>query len=132
MKKTTADRWFSIYIRLRDAFPNGYVPCITCGTPHYWKECDCGHFITRNHPMTRYNEENCNGQCKGCNNFKSGDQFNHGQMIDKKYGKGTAQKLHDLGNIRGQKIHTKFHLKEIAKEYRIRAQELAKQKGIEI
>ncbi len=132
MKKNTADKWFSIYIRLRDSYDGGYCRCITCYTAAKWKEMDCGHFVTRNHSMTRYSEENCNAQCKGCNNFKSGDQYKHGKAIDAKYGEGTADKLIALGGMRGQKTHGKLALKDIAKEYRLKAKAEAKKKGIEL
>lgn len=64
--KTTLDRWFSLYIRLRDSDANGYSRCISCGKPVYWKEADCGHFINRRHMNTRYDERNCNLQCRNC------------------------------------------------------------------
>ena len=132
MKFTTADKWFSLYIRLRDIVQDDMVVCITCGRLYHWRKVDCGHFVSRGKPMTRFNEQNCHAQCKGCNCFRVGQQAIHGKMIDKKYGVGTSDKLLALGNIRGQKTHTKLALKEIAKEYRIKAKEIAKQKGIDL
>lgn len=132
MKFNTADKWFSLYIRLRDVVAQEMIICITCGRVIHWRNSDCGHYMTREKPMTRYNEQNCNAQCKECNRFRSGEQSQHGKMIDKKYGKGISNKLIALSRIRGQKIHTKLALKEIAKEYRIKAKKIAKEKDIEL
>lgn len=130
-KKSTADKWFSIYIRLRDSY-NGYATCITCQRLFLWKEVDCGHYMDRGKPMTRFNEQNAHAQCKACNRFRSGEQSIHGKMIDKKYGLGTSEKLINLSRIRGQKIHTKTTLKEIAREYRIKAKKMAEEKCVEL
>ncbi len=133
MKFNTADRWFSKYVRIRDIISGEHCRCKTCGKPIHWKyEAECGHFVTRNHPMTRYNEQNCHAQCSACNNHNKGEQFKHGAEIDKMYGEGTAQSLIDLGSIRGQKIHGKLALKDIAKEYRKKARQIAKEKGVEL
>lgn len=132
VKKSNADKWFSIFIRLRDAQYGGYCQCCTCGAVWFWKEITCGHFQLRNRSMTRFNEQNCNAQCVSCNKYKKGEQHKHSLYIDNKYGKGTAVKLENLAAIRGQTIHTKLHLKEIAKEYRIKAKEMAEEKGVEL
>lgn len=133
-KENRADFWFSRFIRLRDVIEDthGFARCITCKRPFHWLEGDCGHFATREHPVTRFNEENSHFQCHSCNRFKGGEQGKHGIEIDKLYGEGTAKKLIDLSEIRGQKTHTKLALKEIAKEYRLKAKAIAKQKGIEL
>lgn len=91
MKK--ADKYFSEYIRLRDADHMGYAECITCGKRAHISEMDAGHFIDRSHKATRYNEQNVNAQCRTCNRFQSGRQFEHGIAIDLKYGTGTANEL---------------------------------------
>ena len=129
-KKTNADKWFSIFVRLRDASESGYASCCTCGIVDHWKNMDAGHFQDRGKPMTRFNEKNSHIQCKACNRFKNGEQYKHALYIDYKYGEGTASVLDSLGRIRGQKYHTTLSLKEIAKEYRIKAKKLAKEKGL--
>ncbi len=136
-KRTPADKWFSVYIRLRDIISGEYCRCITCGKPLQWKyEAECGHFQSRGKPMTRFDEKNCHAQCNKCNNNsdrgRKGEQYRHGKEIDKLYGDGTADNLEALGNIRGQKIHTKLSIKDLAKTYRLKAKELAKEKGIDL
>jgi len=133
MKKSTADKWFSLFIRLRDIVYTESCRCITCEKPIHWKyEADCGHFVTRGHAMTRFDERNCNAQCKACNNDKKGDQYRHGRAIDKKFGEGAADLLTALGSVRDQKVHGQLALKDIAKEFRLKAKAMAKTKGVEL
>ena len=56
--KAKADRYFSLYVRQRDADENGNVRCCTCRAPHQWKYLDAGHFQSRGHGATRYDEKN--------------------------------------------------------------------------
>lgn len=42
---------------------------------------------------TRWDDENVNGQCAGCNTFRSGEQYKYSIALDLKYGDGTAEKL---------------------------------------
>jgi hypothetical protein len=90
------DKAFSDFVRLRDSVgisDSLWIRCITCNKFVPLKESDAGHFMSRNHLATRYNVMNVNAQCRKCNRFQSGRQFEHGQAIDKKYGPGTAEKL---------------------------------------
>lgn len=98
--KKALDREFSLFIRLRDCDgKNGIGNCISCGSPIQWNNCDAGHFISRNRLSTRYNERNVNAQCKKCNRFESGRQFEHGIAIDRKYGSKTAELLLNLSKM---------------------------------
>lgn len=99
--KARADRLFSLYIRQRDADGNGYCRCITCNAIHQWRYIDAGHFQPRQHESTRYHEKNAHPQDKKCNNknWNQGEQFLHGRYIDKRYGKGMADKLEILSKI---------------------------------
>ena len=69
------DKVFSQYIRLKDADHAGYVDCFTCGATKHWKEVDAGHFQSRGKYMTRWNEDNVKPQCKRCNGFRGGEQY---------------------------------------------------------
>lgn len=88
-----ADKIFSEYIRKRYADPNGNVICFTCGKRDFWKNMDAGHFQSRKHYATRWNETNVQVQCKGCNVFRYGEQYKFGVNLDAKVGKGTAEML---------------------------------------
>ena len=54
---------------------------------------DCGHFMSRKNYSTRWDEKNCQVQCKGCNIFKAGEQYLFSLHLDKKYGEGTSENL---------------------------------------
>ena len=58
------DTVFSIYIRRRYAV-NDIAKCVTCGKQDHWKSLQCGHFMSRKHLSTRWNEDNCQVQCAG-------------------------------------------------------------------
>lgn len=54
---------------------------------------DAGHFQSRKHYATRWDEENVQVQCKGCNIFRAGEQYIFGLQLDRKYGPGKAEEL---------------------------------------
>jgi len=87
------DKVFSQYIRLRNANSNGATECFTCGKQAHWKELQCGHFQSRRHLNTRFDEENCQVQCVKCNMYSQGEQFKFGLKLDKTFGKGKAEYL---------------------------------------
>ena len=68
---------FSQYIRLSNADSRGYCTCVTCGKQGHWKTggIQAGHFISRKHYSTRWDERNVKPQCVGCNMFRSGEQY---------------------------------------------------------
>jgi len=108
-------KWFSKYIRLRDAV-DGYCTCITCGGIKKWNEgIDAGHFIPKSRSGTIYfNETNVNSQCRQCNYFKDmGAAYR--VAIDEKHGKGTADEMQRLGTTSHK--FTIPELKEMLKHY---------------
>jgi hypothetical protein len=91
--KKKADTLFSEYVRRRDSDKYGFGRCITCAVRKPWRELQNGHFVKRSVNLLRFDEENCNAQCAGCNVFKYGEQYLYSKAIDDKYGAGTAEKL---------------------------------------
>ncbi len=63
--KAKLDKVFSEYIRKRDT-RNGVFKCISCGRILPYEQADCGHYINRKHMSTRFDEMNCNAQCRSC------------------------------------------------------------------
>ena len=104
MKKTISklkkelDKWFSLYIRLREANEYGMVQCFTCGIVRGYKDgMQNGHFQSRKHLATRFSEDgNCEVQCIKCNIFDSGQQYLFSLRLDEKYGEGRAEELEHL------------------------------------
>lgn len=81
---------FSKYIVRRDGV------CITCGATN---NLQSGHFQSRRHNNTRYDEQNCNAQCMSCNVWFHGEQYKYAKALDLKYGAGTAVRLEALAKI---------------------------------
>ena len=68
------DAVFSIYIRRKNAI-NDIAQCITCGKKDHWKKLQNGHFMSRKHYATRWDEDNVEVQCSACNVFRYGEQY---------------------------------------------------------
>lgn len=80
------DKVFSEYVRLRDSDWRGLATCISCGKKAPWKEYHAGHYISRVHYSTRWNEYNVNAQCPGDNLFKQGASDEYALALQKKHG----------------------------------------------
>lgn len=85
------DTIFSQYIRLKNADDSGYCSCVTCGKKSYWEKdgIQAGHFMSRKHYSTRWDEKNVYPQCFGCNVMQQGKQFEFSIFL----GKSTSNKL---------------------------------------
>jgi hypothetical protein len=123
-------KWFSRYIRLRDSDSIGYCKCVTCHRRAHWKEMDAGHLVSRRWKAVKYDERNVHAQCKSCNRFNAGEQLKMSHYIDKKYGSGTAKMLSDISRCKVK--FDKMWFKAKADNYRIKAKELAEEKGQKI
>ena len=129
-REKIADGWFSKYIRLKNSTPDGICNCITCHRPFHWKEIDCGHFVSRSRKIVRFDERNCAPQCKHCNRFKGGEQWKFGKAIDKIYGEGTATYLQGIAKRPYKRVAR--DLDYLIEEYKVKAKEEAKKRGIRI
>jgi hypothetical protein len=87
------DTIFSIFIRLRKANELGEVSCYTCGKKDHYKKMQCGHFMSRKHYSTRWEELNCQVQCYSCNVMRYGEQYKYGLQLKKEYGEYLPDKL---------------------------------------
>ena len=87
------DAIFSQYIRLKNSVDE-IATCFTCGKQDHWKKLQNGHFQSRRHYSTRWDEVNCQVQCQKCNIWNAGEQFLFSQNLDNKFGEGTARRLH--------------------------------------
>jgi hypothetical protein len=127
--KKELDKWFSLYIRLRDS-ENGLIQCFTCGTVKNYKSgMQNGHFQSRSHLATRFCEINCQPQCVGCNMFKQGEQYKFALALEAKYGEGTAEELQYKAR---QTIKlSRIDYEEKISYYKSAVENLKKEKGIE-
>jgi hypothetical protein len=105
------DKIFSQYIRLRES-KNHNSECFTCGKVDHWKKLQNGHFMSRKHLSTRWDETNCQVQCAGCNVFRYGEQYKFSVGLNNKYGDGTAdamlQKSRETLKIDNAELETKI------------------------
>ena len=128
--KKELDNIFSVFIRLRDATDEGVVQCFTCSRiSHYKSGMQCGHFQSRRHHSTRWNELNCQVQCVKCNLYEQGEQFRFGIGLDRKYGEGTADELEFLSRTI-MKV-SRIDYEEKISYYKNLVENLKKEKGIE-
>ncbi len=74
------DTVFSIYIRRRYAKDN-IAECVTCGKQDHWKNLQAGHFMSRKHYATRWDEDNVEVQCMGCNVYRYGEQYKFSKYL---------------------------------------------------
>ena len=129
--KKELDNIFSLFIRLRDATPEGLVQCFTCGkVSHYKSGMQNGHFQSRKHLATRFSEDgNCEVQCIKCNVYSWGEQYKFALALDAKYGEGRAEELQQLARTT-LKI-SRVEYEEKISYYKSLVEKLKKEKGIE-
>lgn len=85
------DSIFSKYIRLKHS-KNGICTCFTCGRKYEVKKIHAGHFMSRRHYSTRWDEENVRPQCYGCNVGNQGKQYEFAINLNKEE-QGKADQL---------------------------------------
>ena len=127
--KKELDKWFSLYIRLRECNEYGMVQCFTSGRVYHYKKIHAGHFMSRKHLSTRWCETNVQPQSAADNLFGQGEQFRFGLNLDAKYGNGTAEQLQYKS-----RLTIKFSRKEIEEKisyYKSLVNKIKEQKQIE-
>ena len=127
--KKELDKWFSLYIRLRDATDEGMVQCFTSGRVYHYKKIHAGHFMSRRHLSTRWCETNVQPQSAADNLFGQGEQFKFGLNLDSKFGEGTAEELQYKSRTT-LKI-SRIEYEEKTSYYKSLVEKLKKEKGIE-
>jgi hypothetical protein len=113
-----ADEAFSLFIRTRDSQPyeGRAFKCISCHRVLPIEQADCGHYVNRSHMSVRFNEKNCNAQCRHCNRFMEGNIQDYRKGLIKKIGEPKVLMLEATKHI-SNKI-SNFELEIIAKHYK--------------
>jgi len=127
--KAKLDKIFSQFIRLRAVNDEGWGECFTCGRLRHYKSADAGHFMVRQKMPTRFHELNVQFQCKACNGFEGGAQYEFAKRLDELHGEGTADRLVRLSNE--TKRFSVHELEDLCKIYKKKVDELRKSKGLE-
>jgi ssDNA-binding Zn-finger/Zn-ribbon topoisomerase 1 len=117
------DAVFSQYIRLLYSFDNRTMArCYTCGKPKLIKDIQNGHFITRARMNTRWHEDNCRPQCKGCNIFGGGKNLEFEEELEDEIGIDAVRAIKLLGREEWTKKDDSWydekiiHYKELVKK----------------
>ena len=131
MKEDTLWKWFSLYIRLRDCEDGGMSCCRSCGKPAHFRELQAGHWISRAKKPTKYDERQVWSQCCQCNLYRNGNQSGMWNHIVKTYGKDMPNELMIKSLMKGFRLD-QTTIKYLSDEYRLKAQKLARQKGVNI
>jgi hypothetical protein len=84
--KTKLDQVFSKFVRTQRAGPSGIARCVTCGAASHWKWLHAGHFISRVHLATRWEDRNVHPQCARCNNLLRGNPDAYRRYLERRYG----------------------------------------------
>lgn len=120
------DTIFSEFIRLRDTEPWDfqYGRCISCGRILPWAKLQCGHYHSRVHLNTRFDEKNCNAECVSCNIFSADHLIGYRKNLIKKIGEREV----DLLDIRAHqsKNYSLFELQTLIDYYKKKVQQLKK------
>ncbi len=114
--KKDLDKVFSLYIRLRYASKDGIVKCFTCDKTAHYKKMHAGHFMSRKHHATRWNEDNVQVQCPKCNLFGQGEQYAFGKLLDIRIGDGKAEELQELSRTTVK--YMRFEYEDMIKHYK--------------
>ena len=122
--KNKIDKPFHEFIRRRDADNNtGYCNCVSCGKKVHFTETDAGHFIGRQHLITRYDERNVHAQCRKCNRFEYGRQYEYSIAL----GQELSQEL--LQTSRSMVKYTDADWQEIFEEFNEKLNEIKKKQN---
>jgi len=114
--KKDLDKVFSLYIRLRYASKDGIVKCFTCDKTAHYKKMHAGHFMSRKHHATRWNEDNVQVQCPKCNLFGQGEQYAFGKLLDIRIAEGKAEELQELSRTTVK--YMRFEYEDMIKYYK--------------
>lgn len=127
--KKELDKYFSLFIRLRNADDLGFVKCYTSGRFYHYKNIHAGHFISRKCLSTRWCEINVQPQSAADNLFGQGEQYKFSKALDYEYGEGTAEELQEKS--REIKKFSRVDYEEKISYYKELVKKIKKEKEIE-
>lgn len=109
---------FNTYIRKRDTLLGQEFICISCGNKFPISKMDAGHYFPiKGFNHLRFNEDNCHGECKGCNGFKDYHLICYTWNLINKIGVNRYNELFVLSTI-GREEFTREELEELKIKYK--------------
>ena len=117
-----AQKAFNAFVRARDA----RKPCISCGKPlqagGVGGGFDAGHYRSVGAAVNlRFDETNCHGQCKHCNNYLAGNHVAYRAGLIARIGPRAVDLIEADQTLRK---YTKEGLSEIARHYNAETRKL--------
>jgi hypothetical protein len=109
--KSKAWSVFSKWIRERDNYT-----CFTCGKHETGRGMHAGHYVSRRHNSTLFDERNVNAQCAYCNLYLAGNIPVYALKLKDKYGDDILEELVRLS--REIKQYTEKDYEEIITKYK--------------
>ena len=110
--------------------PSGTFRCISCGKIKPIEQADAGHYHSRRHMSTRFDEDNVNAECRFCNRFSADHIIGYRENLIKKIGEQRflllEVKAHEM------KKWSHFELEQLIKYYKALGDKLSKEKGISL
>ena len=115
--KAKLDKVFSMYIRLRDSKQYGYkyFKCISCGKILPFEKADAGHYMSRRHNSTRFDEDNVHAECSYDNRFNAEHLDGFRDNLVKKIGQQRFDLLRAKANT--TKSYSELEYKALIKYY---------------
>ena len=107
---------FSKFIRLRDSEGKEGANCFTCKKWYEIKLLQAGHFLSRRHKATLYEEKNVHAQCYNCNINLKGNPAKYFVEMEKKYGRPLVDRLMKQSNEIKQ--FKPYELEEMIERYK--------------
>lgn len=124
LKKSTAWKYFALYIKERDNWT-----CQTCGKKGIGRFMNAGHFIQAfGNANVFFDEKNVYAQCINCNIWGGGKQAILREVIIKRFGKKAENELWKKAKIIKQ--WNDKELKELVKIYKEKYEKLKKLKNL--
>lgn len=127
-----ADTWFSRFIRIKYGFTQqGEHFCrdIITGKIYLAKNIDNGHFYSRYHMATRYDECNCRPQNRSSNRFSGEkDKITFQKNLIAQIGQDEFDRITQLAHNSTMK-YGDSELKQIAEDFRKKTKELIKERN---
>ena len=130
-KKLELDSVYSLYIRLRDAGDGGWTKCISCGKILPFEKMQCGHFYSRRHIATRWDEYNCNSECGICNCHETDHLLGYRENLLKKIGQAEFDRLSERYREESKEPED-WEYDILIKGYRDICRKLSREKGIRV
>lgn len=113
---------FSKYIRLMSRDRYGMVKCYTCDYREEPKKLQAGHWIPRQHKVTRWEPWNVHPQCYACNMHFGGRPQEYRERLVDEYGEEEVEEM----ALRRHEVRqfSRDELKELIEEYKAKVTEL--------